>query len=94
MMNKSPEAYLTKDSYRVESVGRLKAMIDKNGGLYEGDICPECDSPFERILLYMDYTPTELKGIYIIKCSGCGLTVRDIWETKEVWELTAEAIPE
>ena len=91
------EEHPTKDTYRLEAIERLKTMIDKQGGLWEGDMCPECDSPFVRILLYMEYMPLskEMQGkyLYILKCSGCGLAVRDIWETKEVWEITAVTEP-
>lgn len=87
------DAHRTKDSYREESIARLVAMIDKNGGLWEGDMCPECESVFIRHILYLEYNPMSKEavglGLYILKCTGCGISVRDIWETKEVWELTA-----
>ena len=84
------EEHPTRDTYRFESMKRLKDFIDMNGGLYEGDMCPECDNPFERVLLYMEYTEEALTGVYIMRCSGCGASVKDIWEPRDVftWELT------
>lgn len=89
-MSIDPEAHITKDTHRKESTERLHAFIEQNGGLYEGDMCPECDSVFVRVIDYLEYTQKRMKGTYHLKCTGCGFRVKDIWTTQEVfvWELT------
>ena len=90
-------AHPTKDTYEEQNIIRLKAMIDKNGKLSEGDTCPTCGESFVRELLYIVYDPASkvIAGtdLYLLICTGCHIKVKDIWETKEVWEIT-EAIPE
>ena len=82
------------DRYHENAIQLLKAFIDKNNGLKEGDKCPICEMPFKRELLYLDYTPAskDLKGMgfYILECTGCHIRVRDIWGTKEIWEVVAQ----
>ena len=84
------DEHRTKDTHRLESTERLHAFIEQNGGLFEGDMCPECDNPFVRVIDMLEYTKQGMTGTYHLKCTGCQFRVKDIWTTQEVfvWELT------
>lgn len=85
---------LEKREYLEDQIARIKAIIDKEGSLPIGTRCPICDTgTFERVLDHVVYDPVNKElsglGVYFLICTACYFKVKDIWETKEEWELTA-----
>lgn len=85
------------EKYSEYLIQLITAQIIKDGGITKGVLCPNCqEGTFDRCLEYIEFNPLESKvagAIYMMVCNMCGIKVKDIWETKEVWELTTEAIP-